>query len=124
MKSPTEPQAEPKPNCIKAPANLHEELRQKILALPGVTEKLNAGIHEHAFLVAQTMFMHIHGQGHCDIQLSKADQERVLAEGKAQRHRWASQAGYVTFIMRGEKDLEPAMELVRLSHQHFFHKTK
>ncbi len=33
--------------------------------------------------------MHIHGHGQCDIRLAKADQERVLAEGKARPHRWA-----------------------------------
>lgn len=108
---------------MKSSKELNQELRQGILALPGVTEKPNAGIHEDAFFVAQTMFMHIHGKGHCDIRLSKADQERVLAEGKARRHRWAPEAGYITFIVDGEKDLEPAMDLIRLSHQHFSRNT-
>jgi hypothetical protein len=98
---------------------LHEELRHRILALPGVTERQNAGIHEDAFFVGRTMFMHIHGAAHCDIRLSKADQERILAEGKARRHHWAPEAGYVTFIARDEKELEPVMELIRISHQHF-----
>jgi hypothetical protein len=35
----------------------NQELRQRILALPGVTEKQNAGIHEDAFFVASKMFM-------------------------------------------------------------------
>jgi hypothetical protein len=103
----------------KSRGELHEELRQRILALLGVTERQNAGIHEDAFLVGRTMFMHIHGAGHCDIRLSKADQEQVLAEGKASTHRWAPEQGYVTFIVRNEKDLEPAMELIRMSHQYF-----
>ena len=102
-----------------SPAELHEELRRRILALPGVTERPKAGIHEDAFFVGQTMFMHIHGHGHCDIRLSKADQARVLAEGKAHPHRWAPKAGYVTFVVTDEKDLEPAMELIRLSHRYF-----
>jgi len=65
------------------------------------------------------MFMHIHGPGHCDIRLSKGDQERVLSEGKACPHRWAPEAGYVTSIVTDEKDLEPAMDLIRMSYQHF-----
>ena len=65
------------------------------------------------------MFMHIHGHGHCDIQLAKDDQERVLAEGKARPHRWSPQAGYVTLIVREEEDLGPAMDLIRMSHCHF-----
>jgi hypothetical protein len=71
------------------------------------------------FFVGGKMFMHIHGHGHCDIQLSKGDQERVLAEGRARTHRWAPDAGYVTFIVRDEADLEPAMDLIRMSHEHF-----
>ncbi len=98
---------------------LHDALRQNILGLPGVSERPNAGIHEDAFLVGHTMFMHIHGCGHCDIRLATADQARVLAEGKARPHRWAPEKGYVTFLVNEEKDLELAMNLIRLSHQHF-----
>jgi hypothetical protein len=102
---------------MKSKAELHQELRQRILNLPGVTERKNAGIHEDAFFVGRTMFMHIHGHGHCDIQLSKADQERVLAEGKARTHRWAPEEGYVTFVVNAETDLEPAMDLIRMAHR-------
>ncbi len=104
---------------MKSSAGLHQELRERILNLSGVTERQNAGIHDDAFFVGRTMFMHIHGQGHCDIRLSKADQKRVLAAGKARPHRWAPQAGYVTSLVSDEEDLEPAMDLIRLSHQYF-----
>lgn len=103
---------------MKAP-DLHRELRRQILSLAGVTERENAGIHEDAFFVGGTMFMHIHGHGHCDIRLAKCDQARVLAEGKARPHRWAPERGYVTFVTRDENDLARAMELVRMSHDHF-----
>jgi hypothetical protein len=46
--------------------------------------------------VGECSFMHIHGHGHCDICLPKDVQEQVLAEGKALRHRWAPEKGYVT----------------------------
>jgi Family of unknown function (DUF5519) len=104
---------------MKFRGELHQELRQRILSLPGVTERENAGIHEDAFFVGHTMFMHIHGHGHCDIRLSKADQERVLAEGKARTHRWAPETGYVTFVVNNKKDLEPVMDLIRMSHRRF-----
>jgi Family of unknown function (DUF5519) len=104
-----------KPISMKT-RELHEDLRQRILGLPGVTERQNAGIHEDAFFVGRTMFMHIHGHGHCDIRLAMDDQARVLAEGKARPHRWAPEQGYVTFVARDEKDLEPAMELIRMSY--------
>ena len=104
---------------MKNGTELHEKLRKAILALPGVTERPNAGIHEDAFFVGRSMFMHIHGHGHCDIRLPRDVQERVLAEGKARRHRWAPEAGYVTFVVKDEADLEPAMELIRASYRAF-----
>jgi luciferase-like monooxygenase len=90
--------------------------------LSSVTERQNAGIREDAFFVGRTMFMHIHGRGHCDIRLPKSDQEQVLAEGKARPHRWAPEAGYVTFIVDDEEDLQPAMDLIRMSHHYFVDK--
>lgn len=104
---------------MKSPDELHKELRQRILGLPDVTERQNAGIHEDAFLVRGKMFMHIHGRGHCDIRLARGDQEQVLGQDKARPHRWAPEKGYVTFIPRDMNDLAPAMELIRLSHDHF-----
>jgi len=104
---------------MKSREELRRELRQRILSLSDVTERQNAEIHEDAFFVGGKMFMHIHGYGHCDIQLAKDDQKRVLAEGKARMHRWAPGAGYVTLIVYREEDLEPAMDLIRMSHRHF-----
>src|SRR5436189_5807118 len=108
-----------KGTTMKSRIELHQELRQRILNLPDVTERQNPGIHEDAFFVGGKMFMHIHGHGHCDIRLSKGDQERVLAEGKARSHRWAPEAGYVTFIVNNGEDLDRAMQLIRVSHAHF-----
>jgi len=104
---------------MRSQEELNQKLRQSVLSLPGVTERQNAGIHEDAFLVRRTMFMHIHGHGHCDIRLPKGDQARVLAEGKARPHRWAPEAGYVTLIVDDEEDLQPAMDLIRMSHHYF-----
>ncbi len=104
---------------MKSRKELNRELRERILGLPGVIEHQNAGIHEDAFFLGRTMFMHIHGHGHCDIRLSKADQARVRAAGKASPHRWSPKTGFVTFMVNSDQDLEPALELIRMSHQHF-----
>ena len=109
----------PERYAMKSTEELHQKLRQQILALPGVTEREHAGIHEDAFFLGQTMFMHIHGRGHCDIRLSKVDQVRALAERKARPHRWAPEAGYVTSMVKAEADLDPVMDLIHLSHRHF-----
>lgn len=65
------------------------------------------------------MFMHIHGHSHCDIRLATPDQEWVLAQGKARRHRWAPEQGYVTFVAHDANDLARAMDLIRMSHGYF-----
>ena len=104
---------------MKSRRELQQELQQRILSLQGVTERQNAGIHEDAFFVGRTMFMHIHGHGHCDIRLAREDQERVLAERKARSHRWAPERGYVTFVVQNENDLAPALELIQMSHDYF-----
>jgi hypothetical protein len=41
------------------PEELHQELQHRTLAIPDVTERQNAGIHEDAFFVGRTMFMHM-----------------------------------------------------------------
>jgi hypothetical protein len=63
-------------------------------------------------------FMHFHGQTHLDIRLSKSDQARVLAEGKAEKHLYAPQAGWVTFIIKSGEDIDMAKEIVRLAYNY------
>jgi hypothetical protein len=105
---------------MKSRKELHEELRQFILSLPGVTERQNCGIHEDAFFVGRTMFMHIHGFGHCDIRLPLDQQQRVLAEGRARPHRWAPEKGFITAPVTDRESLVLATGLIQISHQHFF----
>jgi hypothetical protein len=101
-----------------------KELRERILSLAGVAEKPHAGIHEDAFFVGKTMFMHIHGSGRCDIRLPGETQKRVLAEGLARPHRWAPEAGYVTVIVRSAGDIDPAMALIRTSYEYWWNKSR
>ena len=60
--------------------------------------------------------MHTHGTSHLDIRLSKEAQESMLKEGKAEPHRFAPQAGWVTFRIRSEGDVEAAKDLIRLAY--------
>jgi Family of unknown function (DUF5519) len=63
-------------------------------------------------------FMHSHGPQYLDIRLSKEDQGRVLREKKAEHHRFAPQAGWVTYRIRSEEDVENAKELIQLAYDH------
>ena len=80
-------------------------LRQRILRLPGVTERQNAGITKTPLSDAPSLST-CRRHGHSEIRLAMADQARVLAEGKARPHRWAPEQGYVTFVARDEDDLD------------------
>lgn len=44
------------------------------------------------------------------------DQARVLKEGRAEPDRFAPQAGWVTFRIRSEGDVEKAKELIRMAY--------
>ena len=93
----------------------HDSLRNWIAELPDVTEAPHRfGAVE--FQVHGLEFMHIHGQTHLDIRLSKEDQVRVLREGKAGEHLYEPQGGWVTLRIRSEKDHETAKEVVLLAY--------
>ena len=57
--------------------------------------------------------MHFHGINHLDIRLSK---DRVLAGGKAREHKYAPQAGWVTFVIRTNGDVLRAKALIELAY--------
>ncbi len=95
--------------------HLNESLQDWILQLPNVT-KTSHRFGGTEFKVHGLEFMHTHGTSHLDIRLSKQDQERMLKEGKADPHRFAPQAGWVTFRIRSERDVEAAKELIRLAY--------
>ena len=96
--------------------NQYDGLREWILQHPGVAQAPHrfGGVE---FDIDGFEFMHFHGQTHLDIRLSMEDQSRMLKEGKAQRHLYAPQAGYVTFRIRSNEDVATAKELIELAYK-------
>ena len=94
---------------------MKESLQDWILRLPNVT-KAPHRFGGTEFQVHGLEFMHTHGTSHLDIRLSKEEQEKILKEGKAEPHRFAPQAGWVTFRIRSENDAETAKELIHLAY--------
>jgi hypothetical protein len=95
---------------------LFEELKSWILQLPGAT----LAAHRFGgteFQVEGLEFMHHHGLSFLDIRLSKSDQATALKNGTAIPHRFAPQAGWVTFRIEKTEDLEPAKQLVQLAYE-------
>jgi len=85
-----------------------------ILQLPNVTKAAHT-FGGTEFQVQGLEFVHTHGTSHLDIRLSSEDQERILKEGKAEPPRFGPPAGWVTFRIRSEGDVDAAKELIRLS---------
>lgn len=66
---------------------------------------------------------HVHFWGDVDIPFPRTVHDLLLAEGRAQRHRWLPDSGWVTFHLRNEADVERAIWLMRLSSLRYALKT-
>lgn len=93
----------------------YESLRSWILQLPKVSEASHRfGGTEFRFEGVE--FMHSHGPTWLDIRLSKEDQATVLKSGEALRHRFAPQAGWVSFRLNKDEDLTTVKKIVQISY--------
>lgn len=95
---------------------LFEDLKTWILRLPGVTQA-NHRFGGTEFQVEGLEFMHHHGPSFLDIHLSKNDQATALKSGTAIPHRFAPQAGWVSFRIEKAEDLESAKRLIQLAYE-------
>ncbi|HEX9196412.1 MAG TPA: luciferase family protein [Candidatus Bathyarchaeia archaeon] len=97
-------------------SELFESLKSWILRLPGVTQAAHR-FGGTEFQVEGLEFMHHHGPSLLNIRLSKSDQETELKNGTALRHRFAPQAGWVSFRIEKSEDLEAARRLILLAYE-------
>ena len=98
------------------PNELFEDLKSWILTLPSVTQAQHR-FGGTEFKVEGLEFMHHHGPSLLDIRLSKNDQATALKGGTAIPHRFAPQAGWVSFRIEKPEDLESAKKLIQLAYQ-------
>ena len=94
---------------------LFEDLKTWILQLPGVTQATHR-FGGTEFQAEGLEFMHHHGPSLLDIRLSKRDQSTALKNGTALPHRFAPQAGWVSFRIEKAEDLDPARRLIQLAY--------
>ena len=94
----------------------YESLRAWILQLPKVSEARHR-FGGKEFQVDGVEFMHSHGPSWLDIRLSKEDQASALKTGEALAHRFAPQAGWVSFRITKSDDLVIAKKLIRLAYE-------
>ena len=96
--------------------NTFEDLRAWILKLSEVSESPHR-FGGTEFKVGGIEFMHSHGHSWLDIRLSKEDQTSVLETGEALRHRFAPQAGWVSFKLDKREDLVNARKIIQLAYE-------
>jgi hypothetical protein len=78
-------------------------------------------VHPHRFggrefRLANAEVGHVHDGGMVDIPYPRAMHDALLTEGLAEEHHWVPNSGWVTFRVRGDKDLQQAVWLMRLSY--------
>ena len=95
---------------------LFEDLKSWILQLPKVTQAPHR-FGGTEFKVEGLEFMYHHGPSFLDIRLSNSDQATALKSGNAIPHRFAPQAGWVSFRIEKPEDLEEAKKLIQLAHE-------
>ncbi len=95
---------------------LFEDLKSWILQLAGVTQATHR-FGGTEFQVEGLEFMHHYGPSFLDIRLSKNDQTTALKNGTALPHRFAPQAGWVSFRIEKAEDLGPAKGLIQLAFE-------
>jgi len=93
-----------------------ESLKAWILQLPNVVDAPHR-FGGTEFQVDGIEFMHSHGHSWLDIRLSKEDQAAVLKAGEALRHRFAPQAGWVSFRIDVSDDLAKAKRVIQLAYE-------
>jgi hypothetical protein len=95
---------------------IHESLRSWILELPGVSEAPHR-FGGTEYQVDGVEFMHSHGKSWLDIRLSKEDQASVLKTGEALPHRFAPQAGWVSFRIEKPEDVTRSRKIIERAYE-------
>ena len=86
------------------------------MELPGVSEAPHR-FGGTEFQVDGIEFMHSHGPTWLDIRLSKDDQASVLKSGQALPHRFAPQAGWVSFQIKSSQGLANGRKIIQLAYE-------
>ena len=77
--------------------------------------------HDHRFggrelRLGRRELGHLHGDRLADLPFPKRIAAMLVETGRAEPHRFA-RGGWVTFTIRGEEDVDAAVELFRLSYE-------
>lgn len=92
-----------------------ETIRREVLGWPG-TEARPHRFSGVEFRVNGHEIGHLHGDRWADLPFPVRVREELVAEGRARLHHILPQTGWVSYAIRGEEDVEGALELFRLNY--------
>lgn len=92
--------------------DVSERIRDEVLGWEGTESRPHrfGGIE---FRVNGREIGHLHGDRLADLPFPRRVREELVAEGKARTHHVLPQTGWVSYRIRGEEDVEGALELFR-----------
>ena len=95
--------------------NIKENIEQEILRWPG-TESRPHRFGGTEFRVNGHEIGHLHGDRLADLPFPRKVREELVSEGKAQAHHVLPRTGWVSYRIRGEGDVDGALELFRRNY--------
>ena len=93
-----------------------EEIEREVAGWEGVEERPHrfGGVE---FRVNGHEIGHLHGSRLADLPFPVRMRKELVESGKARLHHALPETGWVSYPIRGEQDVEGALELFRLNHE-------
>lgn len=95
--------------------SISEQIREEVTSWEGVEERPHR-FNGMEFRVNGHEIGHLHGGRMADLPFPRRVREELVAEGKAQTHHVLPQTGWVSYRIRGEEDVEGALDLFRRNY--------
>lgn len=95
---------------------MREKIGREVTGWPGVEERAHrfGGVE---FRVNGHEIGHLHGDRQADLPFPVRMRKELVESGQAQVHHVLPETGWVTYRIRGEEDVEGAIELFRLNYE-------
>ncbi len=92
-----------------------ERIWSEVARWPGVTVAPHrfGGLE---FLLGRRELGHLHGDRLADLPFPRRVRDELVREGRAQAHHILPDSGWVSFPIRGEEDIQGALDLFRLAY--------
>jgi len=106
---------------LTATGVLHPSRVRAISAIESIVRGwpgLRVGVHRFGgvgFFVGDKESSHIHGNGLLDCFVGRSRRDSLIESGRALPHHVFPRSGWISFWIRGEQDIDPALELIRIA---------